>query len=147
MLNWKTILLWFYKLFIPRQQCEHRSVNPFLIKGNYCPDCGIEVFIEWCFLKCADCQSRRSGYYLSNIFFPVERHCRHCGNTDFQVETKYHLDVYDQNFVTYRVKEKSPLAERKSQTRVWLDPGIKQPAPTNQQALLPCKLLPATVSS
>jgi hypothetical protein len=119
---WKFFLLLLYSLFKPELNCNHSRVNPFLVNGNYCPDCGKEVIVEWAFLKCQHCNSVRSGLYLHQRFLPVERFCNRCGHSHYRIELKQKLEVYDADFAAYKVRPADVFPRKRSQTTVWLEP-------------------------
>ncbi len=122
MLNWKPVLVWIYSFFLPRKECDHKRVNPFMAFNNYCPDCGREIIVEWCFVCCSDCGSRRSGYFIYDRFYPVEKYCRQCGNKHFEIEIKNRLEIYETNFASYKLRERHKTPQ--SKTKVWLETDI-----------------------
>ncbi len=92
------------------QPCEHPRVQVGQ-SGNYCPDCGYKIQMLWAILRCRTCGSKRlPKKHLDGKITPLERYCKHCGATDYQLIQRKKLHVHE---LTYAValKEVDYLSE------------------------------------
>ncbi|MEW5819461.1 MAG: hypothetical protein AB1782_04665, partial [Cyanobacteriota bacterium] len=126
MFTWKFILKWILSYLFPQQNCKHLKVNPFSPYDNFCPDCGERVLAQWYILKCENCLKKRNGYYIFNEYIPHEKFCKRCGHSNFYVEIKDDIQVYDFAYASYKfiiTKELNSLNKIKSRTQVWIEPN------------------------
>ncbi len=88
----KAVNAFFQNLITP--SCEHRRAN---LSARFCPDCGYKVKLVWVMIKCRSCQARRvpDKSVVLGAVRPLEKFCRHCGSTDYQIVKKDRIDAYE----------------------------------------------------
>lgn len=146
---WKLLLRWVISFFNTSKICLHTNVNPLSPYDNFCPDCGKRVVAEWHIIRCNDCHSKRSGYYLFDRFVPYEKFCKRCGESDFRVEVKENIEFFDYYFAAFKFNAPSNpynnSIKNKSSTIAWVDYSTNPAKTGNNREITYKMLLPATV--
>jgi hypothetical protein len=101
------------------KECDHRNVSH---SGQFCPDCGHKVCVEWAFIRCAQCNVKRPPFrqpgvhnYKAEVAKPMQKFCKNCGVVEFTVLKKQKIDAYELLFAL-PVKQIDPDTERKPLT-------------------------------
>jgi len=105
---------------INQKKCTHDKIIP-SNSGNYCPDCGKQVVIQWHIVRCDGCCSKRKSYLVKNKLSPVENFCTKCGSPDYYVEEKEQIEFFDYDYATMireEIREKQPIKET---IQVWIE--------------------------
>ena len=148
---WKFILRWIIFKLSPPKGCNHLRVSPVNPNHQFCPDCGKQVVSEWYIIRCKQCSSKRSGYHLFNEYIPHDKFCTKCGSNRYKVEIRDNIEFYEFSFATFKFKELKidsiPSKQRRSSTKVWIDPHSPPLYPVHSAPITSFQLLPVTVST
>ena len=106
-----------------KSKCKHDKVTP-LSKGNYCPDCGIEIKIKWHIVRCECCNSKRQGGSSYNMIFPTDKYCEKCGEKHFYIEHIDKIEFYELAMAVWTKQEILCKSQHNSKTQVWVDEKV-----------------------
>jgi hypothetical protein len=107
--------------------CHHPKV---LQTGEYCGDCGHKIVIDWLFVRCAHCNTKRpparkpgTHNYKAEAVKPLHKFCKHCGTAEFITVKKSHIDAFELLFavpakhIDPQVPDARPVSLPSAQTR------------------------------
>lgn len=152
-MSYLKVLILFFKYLTSKekQKCKHLKVNPFKEIDNYCPDCGKQVAVEWFFIRCSDCSTKREGYHMFSQFIPKAEFCKRCGSNHYRIETREEVNFFELSFASFKMREiersvKKPVI-RQSRTKVWMENSYPVVSRSEYAGFNSLSLIPATVSS
>jgi hypothetical protein len=107
-------------------ECRHPHINQFN-SGNFCPDCGQKIKVNWITIKCQQCRSLRLLKLTNhNEIIPLDRYCTNCGSEKwFSTRTeKLNISEYMYGVLLKEVVEEEN-ASVQSKTDVWVERADK----------------------
>lgn len=85
----------FFRILFGAGGCVHLRVN-FYETPIFCQDCGYLVKIQWWFVCCRRCHTKRiPRRTLWGDIRPIEPYCRRCGYEGFQLIQKSRIEAYE----------------------------------------------------